>query len=560
MTIKFYLYSRVLSNGKKMLKVRVAHKQNNVLKDTNLSTGLSIVPKYWDKDEDRVKDLHPSQKIINDRISEIKQRKEDLLNKFDAKKLTYHQVVAQILEQETDNTLDDFINTKIKSNKSDASYNTYSDHLKGFKKLIGHKGKMSFSDLNNEVFVFAHSRAVKRQAEGSLASKSFRGYITSILTIVREAKFYGITELTLDIPMQYKSLNPVKDASYHITKNKGNSVEQVYKAIEEVNSIQQWQSVAIWLFSFSMRGFYYGDIAKLKQKDIKDAEDNEIGHLLSTFLKDDIHVYHRRSKSSFPMYIKIFKYPVLSLLTRIKMSAVYTHNDRVLNGKSILGDINDLLSIFDYDYKNNIKWHNQMTKHFQKKLRKYGLTFKKARKTFNQIADNLGMSESERMILIGHKEGGRIIKESYNDNTLPHLLKRVDKLHLEVLEKFRVAELYDALIVKLKAIVMKKDLPKWILGQGAVHREGRKLKVLTGIHKKGEDFQTYKERLEWTEIVEDKYRKYFIKDKRMDADYWSDIDTINKPNSELQRVYDKLKQNQKEIKKAETKVFKLKVS
>ena len=35
--------------------------------------------------------------------------------------------------------------------------------------------------------------------------------------------------------MQYKSLNPVKDASYHITKNKGNSVEQVYKAIEEVN-------------------------------------------------------------------------------------------------------------------------------------------------------------------------------------------------------------------------------------------------------------------------------------------------------------------------------------
>ena len=50
MTIKFYLYSRVLSNGKKMLKVRVAHKQNNVLKDTNLSTGLSIVPKFWDKD------------------------------------------------------------------------------------------------------------------------------------------------------------------------------------------------------------------------------------------------------------------------------------------------------------------------------------------------------------------------------------------------------------------------------------------------------------------------------------------------------------------------------
>ena len=43
----------------------------------------------------------------------------------------------------------------------------------------------------------------------------------------------------------------------------------------------------------------------------------------------------------------------------------------------------------------------------------------------------------------------------------------------------------------------------------------------------------------------------------MDKDYWSDIDTINNPDSTLQRVFNKLKQSQKEIKQAETKVFKL---
>ena len=560
MTIKFYLYSRVLSNGKKMLKVRVAHKQNNVLKDTNLSVGLSIMPKFWDKDNERVLDLHPSQATINERIAEIKQRREDLLNQFDAKKLTYHQVVNSILEKEADNSLDDFIETKIKANKSDASYTTYQNHLRGFKKLIGHRGKLAFADLNNEVFIDEHSKARKRQAEGDIASKSFRGYITSILTIVREAKFYGITELTLDIPMQYKSLDRLKDKSFHITKNRGNTTMQVMKAIEECNSIQQWQSIALWVLAFSMRGFYYGDIASLKQKDIKDAEDNEIGHLLNTFLKDDIHVYHRRSKSAYPMYIKIFKYPILSLIQKLKMSAVYTHHDRRLNGKSILGNINDQLSIFDYDYKSNIKWHNQMTKHFQKKLKKYGLTFKKARKTFNQEAQKLQMSQNERFLLIGHKEGGKVISQSYDDNTLPQLLKKVDELHLEVLKVFRVEEIFDRLLVKLKAIIMKQDLPKWILSRGAVVREGRRLKVLIGIRNKSKEYSTYGERLEWAYIEDEAYRKYFLKDRRLEDDYWADIDDIVKPTSTLQRVFDRLKENQKEIKEAETKVFKLKVS
>ena len=75
------------------------------------------------------------------------------------------------------------------------------------------------------------------------------------------------------IPKGYEVAELPYDAKVVIQKKKPiliTEMEQqvVYKAIEEVNSIQQWQSVAIWLFSFSMRGFYYGDIAKLKQKDI----------------------------------------------------------------------------------------------------------------------------------------------------------------------------------------------------------------------------------------------------------------------------------------------------
>lgn len=559
MKVNFKLFSRDLKSSKKALRVRVYHKTKTRVFDRSVGTGLSIISKYWDKDAERVTDLHPSQKVINEKIAEIKQNREELLNEFDTGNISCESVLTQIIQKDSDECIDDFIESRVKPAKSDSVYENLKMALAGFKKLVSHKGKMSWSDLTNELIFRAHSIATKRQEDGTLASRSYQNYISSMVQLVNLGRFIGVTNKTLDIPESYSHLDAVKDKSYHITKNNGHTTEELQQAIKDIKTIQQWQAVAMWLLSFCTRGFYYGDIVSLKQANIKDVEDNPIGHLLSTFAGDDVHIYHRRSKGYFPMYIKLFKYPVMGLINRLKFVTVYTHNDRRLNGKSILGDINDQLSIWDYDHKGNTKWHNEMTKHIQRKLKKKGLEFKKARKSFNQYAQKLELSEKVREVLLGHKEGGNTIKKHYDSHTLLPFLKKVDEKHMEVLKQFKAEELYDLLLVKLKSLVISQNLPKWILCQGAVQKEGRKLKILTGHQNPKDDFRKFYENLEWVEI-EDKYRKYFLKDKRAGKNYWTDLD--NSPTKEqlFKKILKEITSKQTEIKKAETKVFKLKVS
>jgi len=502
--------------------------------------------------------MHPNQKDINERIAEIKQNREDLLNQYDSGKISYESVLNQVINGAvSDGSMDDFIESKVKNIKSDSVYTNHKNNLASFKKLVNHKGKITFSDVDNELIYKAYTNAQKRQLEGTLASRSYKNYIGSMVQMFTLANFLGITNKVLNIPQQFTNLSKSKDKTYSITKKKGHKVEEVLKAIQNIKTIQQWQAVGFWLLSFCTRGFYYGDIVKLKQKDVASTEGKELGHLLKTFMTDDVHIYHRRSKGEEPMYIKLFRFPTISLIQRLKFVTVYTHCKKEIGGDNVLSDINDQLSIFDYNHKSNIVKHNEMFSHVSDKLSDLGLEFMKARKTFNQVGQGLEITEEVRQCLLGHKDGSKVIRNHYDDKTLIPFLKKLDKHHYEIIKKFKIPEMFELMLVKLKWLVMEKNLPKWILCQGSVNREGSRLKVLTGIQDKSDTFDTYAKRLQWTEIVEDKYRKFFIKDRRGSDDYWKDIDDIVKPNSTYQRVLDKLASQQKEIKQAETKVFKL---
>ncbi len=560
MRVYFKLFSRDLRNDKKSLRVRVYHKTKTRVFDRSVGTGLSIIPKYWDKDNERVKDLHPSQKVINERIAEIKSNREDLLNQFDSGKISPEAVLNQIIEQRSDESIEDFVETKVKDIKSDSVYVNHINCIRGFKKLVGWSGKITFDDVTNELIYKAYTNAQKRQLEGSLTSRSYSNYMGSVTQLVRLANFLGVTNKTLEIPQQFTHLNKSKDHNYSITKMKGHKPDEVFKAIDNIKSIQQWQSVGFWLLSFCTRGFYYGDIVKLKQKDVVDTEERELGHLLQTFLTDDVHVYHRRSKGEEPMYIKLFKYPTISLINRLKFVTAYTHCEKEIGGKNVVSNINDQLQIFDYDHKNNVVKHNEMFSHVSDKLKALGLEFMKARKSFNQVGQKLQITEEVRQCLLGHKEGSNVIRNHYDDRTLIPFLKQLDKHHLECIELFQVPEMYERMLVKLKWLVMEHNLPQWLLCQGAVQREDRKLKILTGLQRKSDTFDTWAKRLKWTYIEDERFRKFFLKDKRGSKEYWEDIDDLGKPDSPMQRVLNKLSNQQKEIKKAETKVFKLKVS
>ena len=515
MTITFKLFSRVLKGGKKTIRLRVYSRVKDSIQDFKITTGLKVYPKFWDKEAERVTKDHPDFEVINTKLSEIKQRRESLLNRFDAGVLSFDAVCNQIMSNSDMNTLDDFIEVKIKELKSDVTYNDYKVKLAGFKKLIGVKGKLTFTALaKKDLIVKAHSNAQKRQKEGTLASRSYNGYIGTIKAIVNLACYLDYTDLKLDIPNMYLSIDKTRDKNQSITKNKGHKVEDVLESIKNITSLKQWEAVSHWMLMFMLRGFYPGDIVKgLKQVNIQDTDQNQIGNDKMAYAKDEIYIYHHRSKSVRPMYIHVFQKPIFSLIRMLKFVAVYNHSDLEVGGKSMLADINDNLSIFDYDMDNNSEAHKKFWRHRQRRLAVVGgLKIIKARKTFNQTAQSLEISSDVRSLLLGQSASNNILNEHYNDNTIPELLDKVDEAHRDVLERFRCEEILDRLLVKLKYLVNKNKLPQWLLCRSGIVKIGRDIIVITGMKGSIEKPEPI-----IAKIVDPKFRKYFNKYNRTNA-------------------------------------------
>lgn len=520
MTITFKLFSRVLKGGKKTIRLRVYNRVKNLIQDFKITTGLKVYPKFWNKEAERVTRDHPDFEVINNKLSEIKQRRESLLNRFDAGVLSFDAVCNQIMSNSDMNTLDDFIEFKIKELKSDVTYNDYKVKLAGFKKLIGVKGKLTFTALaKKDLIVKAHSNAQKRQKEGTIASRSYNGYIGTIKTIVNLASYLDYTDLKLDIPNMYLSIDKTRDKNQSITKNKGHKVEDVLESINNITSLKQWEAVSQWMLMFMLRGFYPGDIVKgLKQVNIQDTDQNQIGNNKMAYANDEIYIYHHRSKSVRPMYIHVFNEPIYSLIRKLKYVAVYNHADVKIEGKSILADINDNLSIFDYEMGNNSEAHKKFWKHRQRRLAVVGeLKIIKARKTFNQTAQRLEISSDVRALLLGQSASNKILNEHYNDNTIPELLEKVDKAHRDVLHKFRCEEILDRLLVKLKYLINKNKLPRWLLALSGVGIKNRNILVCTGMSGTFNNPE-----FDLTKVVDPKFRKYFSNFKRSE-----DVDEIN---------------------------------
>ena len=543
MTIRFLLKSRHLTNNLKSLKLRVVHSVKGLKRDAICDTGLKVNPKYWDKDAERVSDRHSDHQILNEAINEIAYKRNRILTKFEANLLTFEGVINSLRRGGDDRTLEAFVNNQIKEAKTNVTFTNYRDKLKGFKKLIGHKGDLRFNDISNEMFIKAHRKGTDLQRAKKMSARTYQGYVGTILAILTHAKFLGVYDSNFDIPRQYKTLKNKRK----LKKNKGNKTEDLFKAIDNVHTIQQWQSVALWLLKFCLRGFYSADIVQMSQTQIEDINEHKMGHLLSTYLKDEVYLNFTRSKTDFPMYIHIHNYPTLSLLTRLKMTFVYTHIDRKIKGKSILADINDKIKIFDYDVKSNYDYHKAMWKLMNKKSSKLGLTQKFARKTFNQAGDDLEISEEIRKILLGQASGNQL-GEAYNYDMIKSKLDRVENAHKDILKSFKVEEIFDRLLVRLKGLILKDNLPQWLLVSGAVHTKGNNVKVLVG---------NPQQKIEWAN-VEGKYKKYFRKyNDTLEIDDLFENKTKQRVKEKVRKLLSEVAKQEEQIKQAETKVFKI---
>ena len=252
----------------------------------------------------------------------------------------------------------------------------------------------------------------------------------------------------------------------------------------------------------------------------------------------DIYIDTIRQKSSVPIFTNISR-PVLRLLNQLKFSLVYTQLGKEFNNKDILASINDTIGLFNYDVSQNDKNHNQLWKTFQKKSKKFGLTQKDARKTFNHTAQRIEVSKETRQIMLGHLEGSTIEKH-YDNYKLPEVIDRVDKAHLEVLNRFKAFDLIKKLTTKLSELIEAKNLPKWIQNYSGVHKVGREYKVLVGYEKR---------KAIWCNI-EGKYKEYFKKDKSQEKGFWQDEETWFDDKNRVKQNYADLLKDNKWLKEA----------
>lgn len=530
MKISFFLKSRPLSDGFRALGLQFTFSKFN---RTQKLIGLKVNPEFWDKNDSRVTRDHIGNEDINRNILEIKQRIELSRIKYDNKRLNSEGVISYVLKKSDDSSVEDYINSSIKEDcDSGATFDSYVSWWGGFKNLIGQSNKkFKIEDLMVEkLYSNAHKVGNQLVASQKITTRTYKNYISVCQKVLNHSYDNRVVYDNYKIPKKFRSTNVFRKLAV-----KGYETHQVWEAIEKVKTLEQWQSVAIWLLSFSMRGFYYSDLVALTENNISDKKGNKTPRSLF----GDMYIDHMREKSKVHTFINVPR-QVQRLMIMIKFSLAFTKIDKKLNGKSILADINDRIGLYNYDKNVNSKFHGGLWKLINRKSRNLGLIQKNARHTFNQYGQRVEVTKETRQIMLGHL-GDATIEQHYDNYKLQEVVDRVDKAHLEVLESFKTFELIQALTTKLDALIKGNNkLPKWLLLQSGVHKVGREYKVLVG-------YENHKP--QWA-TIEDKFKKYFKQDKSTEKGYWSDVDTWLDDKNRIHNAVKKNLESNKWIKEA----------
>ena len=156
--------------------------------------------------------------------------------------------------------------------------------------------------------------------------------------------------------------------------------------------------------------------------------------------------------------------------------------------------------------------------------------FKDARKTFFHLAEEEGDTLQAKQLC------GQIVdslaSNFYSNYKNEGMVKKVDELHMKVLQKFKFAEIIRKLFDKFTEIVKTgKDAPLWLLKESAVFKDDKGWKVLTGFSDRKPDYN----------YIDKKYHRFFDDDS-LNEGYWAkenteakDFDLIFKKIAEIDK-------------------------
>ena len=472
-----------------------------------VSTPIAVKGKFYSNGQ--VSTKHPNHNDINVALRELRNKGEEAEQQFMVGKLNnMSEVVAFLNGRQNAESVDSFLHTILKPDISVANYDDNRHCLNGFKRLMGIKGDLMFNEVTNQLYARFHSIGKKEIEQGNKSPKTIKKYGQSVLYICRQAFYYEQRKERIDIYSKYLKFPKVdKEPVYH-------TWQEIEFAIKNTYTLEQWQSCALWLLMFGLRGINNVDIVNISDKllkEIKEVRGKE--KLVSVENKDfnrELYLDYKRSKTGVPMIISVFP-PILTLIKYLKNTVVKTHIDKRCKNRGIIKGLEDRLNIFEYDSRNQKKFHRQLWKQRQNKfsvLSTDSIEFKNARSTFFQVAQSI-FSTLDTKILVGHKMTD--VTEAYASVRQADVIRKMNRQHIEVLKKYNYEKLVKTLVKQLYKLVGEDKAPNWVLANAL---STNKYMLTIAVDKQG----NIKDNVYSAVKIEDKYYKYFKNQKDIEVE------------------------------------------
>mgnify|MGYP003147382293 FL=1 len=472
-----------------------------------VSTPIAVKGKFYSNGQ--VSTKHPNHNDINVALRELRNKGEEAEQQFMVGKLNnMSEVVAFLNGRQNAESVDSFLHTILKPDISVANYDDNRHCLNGFKRLMGIKGDLMFNEVTNQLYARFHSIGKKEIEQGNKSPKTIKKYGQSVLYICRQAFYYEQRKERIDIYSKYLKFPKVdKEPVYH-------TWQEIEFAIKNTYTLEQWQSCALWLLMFGLRGINNVDIVNISDKllkEIKEVRGKE--KLVSVENKDfnrELYLDYKRSKTGVPMIISVFP-PILTLIKYLKNTVVKTHIDKRCKNRGIIKGLEDRLNIFEYDSRNQKKFHRQLWKQRQNKfsvLSTDSIEFKNARSTFFQVAQSI-YSTLDTKILVGHKMTD--VTEAYASVRQADVIRKMNRQHIEVLKKYNYEKLVKTLVKQLYKLVGEDKAPNWVLANAL---STNKYMLTIAVDKQG----NIKDNVYSAVKIEDKYYKYFKNQKDIEVE------------------------------------------
>lgn len=430
MTIRLKLDPRARKDNTHTILIKIVDGREYRKK---ISTDLKIEKRFWDDHKERVKNTYDNDRILNKQLDDLQVKIRTALDKYHAKQFTRQQVVSYVSGITDFDTVDGYIDTVIKNSRSKPTYIDYRTAINSLKKHTGYTEDrpLLFHEVNFKLL----SDFKMKSKEAGMSPSGYNSYLTKIRAVMNDAydKGYIFDKFTLDRRLRRSvKRKPIQTAI----------PDQIFKGIEKIKTIYDFQAIGFWILMFALRGMYPADIVNITVANVERKGDNDWDIADAEF-----YIVHTRSKTSESsnedLIIRIDSF-LLPLITGLKHSIFIMHQK---NKPHIVPPLSDFIKIFNYDPKIEYVLHQNTWDVYKKKVKRLtGLSYNKARKTFDTIALELSVPDTIRRVLLGHADPSMLAH--YDNTQTKRIQKQVEDAHKRVLKDFQVEEMVKQLLSK----------------------------------------------------------------------------------------------------------------